>query len=542
MPITDDEVQAAKEMVAKHGSVLGAAKAEHVSESWIRRRVAKLRDPLPVVNGRVQVSPRSVWPVPPKGSVYRYIFTCAQNNTRLHDGVWRNLVALADHLRANIYVATFTYNKAAYGSGSVKRGTKKTTDADPIWYPPEIEKHVLDESVIVAPGLVWCGNINILPTAARPLSGFDAYTGRKSGIFPHVKFAMQSVPSGKFEGTKFNYTTGTVTQRNYIQKKEGQKAEFHHGYGGLLVEVDSDGDWFVRQLNADSEGTIYDLDLRAKGGKVTGGHGVEAITWGDIHVGTVPPEVQIACWGEGGMLDALRPKYQFLHDTLDFRSRNHHERHDPHKNFEKFILGKDDVFAELAGVADFLARLSYREWCQSVVVDSNHDNALMRWLREADYRTDPKNALFFLRAQTQVYSSIYARDLNFHMLEWSMRDIAETLKLTRMSKVTFLRPDESFITCRDANGGIENGNHGHLGANGAYGGLNAFAKMGRKSNTGHTHTAGIVDGAMSAGVTGDLDQGFNAGPSSWSRTHIVTYRNGKRTLVTMWRHKWRACT
>ena len=38
------------------------------------------------------------------------------------------------------------------------------------------------------------------------------------------------------EATKFNYSTGTVTQRNYIAKKEGLKAEFHHQYGALIVD------------------------------------------------------------------------------------------------------------------------------------------------------------------------------------------------------------------------------------------------------------------------------------------------------------------
>ena len=67
-----------------------------------------------------------------------------------------------------------------------------------------------------------------------------------------------------------------------------------------------------------------------------------------------------------------------------------------------------------------------------------------------------------------------------------------------------------------------------------------FARMGRKSNTGHSHSAGIYDGAYRAGVTGSLDQGYNVGPSSWSHSHIVTYPNGKRTIVTVKENAWRA--
>ena len=120
-------------------------------------------------------------------------------------------------------------------------------------------------------------------------------------MLPHVKVAMESVPSGKFEATKFNYTTGTVTQRNYIQRKEGLKAEFHHCYGALLVEVDSDGDWFVRQLNADSEGTLHDLRLRVKDGVVTSGNVAEAIFWGDIHVARLTDMVQYLAWDNSNL-------------------------------------------------------------------------------------------------------------------------------------------------------------------------------------------------------------------------------------------------
>ena len=82
--------------------------------------------------------------------------------------------------------------------------------------------------------------------------------------------------------------------------------------------------------------------------------------------------------------------------------------------------------------------------------------------------------------------------------------------------------------------------HGHLGANGARGGANGFAKMGRKANVGHSHSAGIHDGIYTAGTSSDLDLRYNSGPSSWSHSHIVTYPNGKRAIITIWKGRWRA--
>ena len=547
--ITAQVAQEALDLIRRHGGIKQASRNEGVPYTTLHRRYERavhlgldgqgeldLSELGPTVRGRIHATPRQEWGLPKPGKISRYIFTCAQNNTHLHQGTWGNLQALAKHYGARICVATFTYDKASYGKKSVKKGKAPTAeDASDLWYAPEIEPYVVDESVSVAPGLIWCGEMNMLPTAVTPLSGFESYTGRKSGIFPHTKLAMESIASGKHEGTKFNYTTGTITQRNYIAKKAGLKAEFHHSYGALLVEVDSDGNWFCRQLNADSEGTLYDLDLRAANGKVTRGHRVEGITWGDIHVGTIPPDVLEMQWGKGGMMDILKPRFQFLHDVLDFRSRNHHDRSNCHKQFEKFIEGRDDVVAELKEVAAFISDSSYRRWCQTVVVDSNHDNAMMRWLREADYKTDPPNAIFYLTAQLEVYKAKQDRNSGFHLVEWTMHQLGDVLYSVR-----FLRPDESFILCSDANGGIECGLHGDYGPNGARGSVRGFAKMGRKSNTGHGHAAEIRDGAYRGGITGGLDQGYNVGPSNWSRSHIVTYPNGKRAVYTCWGPKWRA--
>ena len=82
--------------------------------------------------------------------------------------------------------------------------------------------------------------------------------------------------------------------------------------------------------------------------------------------------------------------------------------------------------------------------------------------------------------------------------------------------------------------------HGYLGPNGTPGGAAAFAKMGRKANVGHTHKAGIHDGVYTAGTSSYVNLSYNRGPSSRSQSHILTYKNGKRAMVTMWNGKWRA--
>lgn len=486
----------------------------------------------PLHGGRDHLFAMRDEPLPKKGEIKRYLLTCAQNNTKTHGRFWQNLIAFKDHHKATLYVSQFSYNLDAFASIDAKPGTHQLqTEA---WYDPEIEPYLCNDRVTLAPGLSWCGEVNILPTAVRPLSGFESYTGRNSGIFPHTKMAMQSIASGKHEATKFNYTTGAVTQRNYIQRKAGLRAEFHHTYGALLVEVDHEGNWWCRQINADKSGSFYDLDLKAERGKITTGHRVESITWGDIHVGQTNETVKKLAWGKGGMLDVLRPMYQFFHDVLNMLARSHHDIRNPHQMFKRYVRGEDSVGREISDCRAFLNETK-RQFSKSVVVDSNHHRFLMRWLREADYRYDPVNAQLFLKAQAAMYDAIAKkRDREFNLLKWAID------QLGGCPGVKFLNEDESFVICRKAGDGIEQGMHGDRGPNGRRGSAQALATMGRKSNIGHSHTTGIFDGVYQAGTSSAFDMEYNVGPSSWSHSHVVTYANGKRAILTMWAGRWRA--
>lgn len=234
-------------------------------------------------------------------------------------------------------------------------------------------------------------------------------------------------------------------------------------------------------------------------------------------------------WGQGGILDSLRPKRQVMHDVLDFKSQNHHDRGDPWKTYAKFGMGSDVEF-EVDELACFLD-CSWRPWCETVIAAANHDEAMDRWLREADWRYDPQNADLHLAGNLAALKA--AREGKpFQAVKWAMRYLKAL-----PCRVKWLARDEEYIVCPDANGGIELGMHGDLGANGSRGTLAQFARMGRKCVVGHTHTAAMQEGATCVGVMGSLDMGYNRGPSSWSHSFCIVQPNGKRQLVTIWKGK-----
>lgn len=492
-----------------------------------------------VADGQIHARGSKQRRLPRSGGVARYILTSIQNNTHLHPA-FDNLLALRDHLAAlpgsscELIVGTYSYQVSSYGPKAVKRGKfDRHAVHEALWYAPAAEPFIVDESVELAPGLVWCGEQNILPTARHPLTAFEDYNGRKSNIVPHAKVAMESVAAMADEAAKFNYSTGTITQRNYIQKRAGILAEQKHAYGALLVEVDADGNWFVRQLVVGDDDSVMDVGpdgtngLRAQAGQVTEQPVVTSITFGDVHAAEMDKWVRERCWGPGGMVDELRPRYQFLHDVFSMRSRSHHEADDPHARFRKHVEDEETVEGEVQVTADFLSE-AHRDFCETVVVPSNHDRHLTTWLKKADYREDPPNALYFLCLQLETYRAIEKGDRDFSVLEWALRQAGCP------RGVRFMGQDESFVVH-----GVEHGLHGDLGPNGSRGSTRGLTKLGRPLNKGHDHTAAIRDHVYSVGACA-LRFPYMMGPSSHSVSHVVTYANGSRAIVTMWGGRWRA--
>lgn len=532
----EDRIEADQvaEVYKRHGgNIRAAAKELGIGRSTLRRKLAPLGTiKKPLAAGTVAGNKSLKRKLPKKDEIKRYILTSAQNNTFVHTGVWNNLVALAKHYDAELIVGTYTYNQNHYGALAVKRGKDKIVEKE-LWYAPEVEPFLNDKRLDLGKGLVWCGEMNILPTAVRPLTGLESYTARKSAIFPHAKLAMRSIPTMQGEGTKLSFTTGTVTQRNYIQKREGIIAEFHHVYGGLLVEVNSEGHWWVRQLNQDGDDTIQDLNVIVKGGQVVSTDAtVEAITYGDLHGTFADPEVVKA---SHDMLDTLKPKTQFLHDILEGASINPHDRkyQNCHSKFATYLRGYGQLENELKDTAKLLTSYD-RKGVKTIIVDSNHDDAwLHRWLMEYDYRKDPANAEFFLDLQTYVYGRLRAGDMprDISVIEYAMGKVGYN------APAYFLLADESYKICDKK---IEGGMHGHLGPGGRRGSPENLSKMGRKANTAHTHATGIWDGLYVAGTSSKLRWDYNLGPSAWTNSHIVTYANGKRAIITLYDGQWRA--
>ena len=517
------------------GNIRGVAREIGCARSSVRRAIAKAGiGKKPLAGGKQQPDICSETR-PAKGKVRRFILTSAQNNTHVHKEFWANVLAMAEHYDAQILVGTFSYNQNNFGQLAVKRDTKRPSEKE-LWFDPAVQPYLSDKRIELAPGLTWCGNMNIMPTEDNPISGLETYGGTSSVIFPHTKIEMRSVATTQDLPVKMIYTTGAVTLMNYLQKKVGIKAEHHHRYAFLIVEVDDKGDWWVRQVAARKNGrTIQDFNVVVEDGKLLSTNArVEAITWGDLHACNIQQEVLEASLK---MLDATRPKYQFLHDIMEGASFNRHVRNHKsfHEKFSVWLRGFSRVDNELAQTKQVLEKY-LRPWCETVVPDANHDRSWLKaWLQEYDYRFDPSNTELFLRMQSFMYGELRAGVLakNVNLMKFALENEAGLAS----GAVRFLLPDDAFELQE-----VECGMHGHVGPNGSFGSPSNLSKIGKKATTAHTHGAGIYHGLFVAGTSSKLtkDWDYTTGPSSWSWSHVLLYPNGQRAVITMKNKKWRA--
>lgn len=449
-----------------------------------------------------------------------YVITSAQNATAAHRGFLKAIAQYCEHRGAQLLVIPFRYrNPTSLWS--------KNQESDE-WWDSSVAGNLIAEDVELNDNLLLAAGMKIQPTMKHPLSGMQTYSGGQSAIFGHAKIDLESVATPQNRLPKLLTTTGACTVENYTDTKAGTLGTHHHIIGATVVEVVDDGRFHIRQINADEDGSFYDLDTRYTQKCVKPGQNVEAITCGDIHWQQMDPEIEAATFGEGGVVDTLQPQRLVVHDLLDFKSQNHHDEDNFFERWRKYRQGITSVYREVQGTLEWTNRQAQRV-DELVVVESNHNEAFMRWLNEGRGDREPENAWFYYATWAGILphpdsdSFEIGHPLEYWYREWFGED-----------SVRFMRRHDSCMI-----NGIENGMHGDVGSNGAKGNVKSFEKIGVRSTVAHAHGPAIHGGVYQVGVM-SLQMGYNErGPSNWMPAHCVQYTNGKRSLVIVVDGKWR---
>lgn len=454
--------------------------------------------------------------------VKRAIVTAAQNATPVHAKFVASLKTCARELDAELIVVPLRYKNPT------SRWTASQENAER--WDPIVEPYLLNQRKRLNKNLMLLGDIKVQPTATSPLTGFEGITHGESGILAHTKLQMLTVPTPSGRMPKVMTTTGACTLPNYTDSKAGKLGEFHHSLAACLVELKGDK-FHMRQLNGERKtGHFYDLDYLYTPEGVKQAGGCEALVMGDTHVDFIDPKVRRATFeGEESMLANLMPKRLVWHDLLDGYAANPHHFGNPFNAIAKRGSNRDNVQAEVERAIAFVKKHT-PEGVESVIVASNHDAFLKRWIVSNDWKGDPVNAEFYLKC---ALAMVQGTRLGDGGTEYP--DPFATLAREALPTARVLGGRESYTVA-----GIELGMHGDRGPNGARGSRKNLRRVGVKSVIGHSHSPGIDEGCYQVGTSTRLELEYNAGPSSWLNTHCIVYKNGKRSLVNVIDGEWRA--
>jgi hypothetical protein len=380
-------------------------------------------------------------------------------------------------------------------------------------------------------GMVNCiANIKINVAAENPLGGLDSLSKGKTLIVPHNQLQMRSLPVAVDEHPAILCTTGTISERNYIKSKSGEKAEFNHSNSAVFLDFNDDS-YHLRILNGDENGGFYDIDGYYLVNKFTKLSEVEALITGDEHVIVNCSEVSNATYHDAkSIVNTLRPKKIIRHDVLDCFTISHHHRKDNFIQYSKFINNMNSIEEELADTIKYIEETT-PEWSETYIVSSNHHDHLKRWLTEVDPKVEPWNAKLFHKLTYMMLDEI---DKAKEQGKFLVPDPFKLYVEDGGTKIKFVGRNQSFKIFD-----IELSNHGDKGANGSRGSLSQFSKFSEKVVIGHSHTPGINKGAYSVGTSTSKNLEYVSGPSSWMNTHCVIYPNGKRQLINIIKGRWK---
>lgn len=468
-----------------------------------------------------------------------FVVTSAQNATPVHEGFWNALLQYCEHRGAELMVIPIRYkNPTSRWTESQSNEEwwldRPAVDESGIHYPGPNQKYLWNVRKDLNKNITVLGDIKVQPTAVSPLTGFEGLTHGESAIFGHTKLQLKVVatPQGKYP--KILTTTGACTVKNYTDTRAGKLGDFHHTLGAAVVEIDGPR-FHLRQVNASKDGSFYDI----VDGVVTlfdGTHrtmpfNIPCIVMGDTHVEGIDPKVERATFEE--IVPQLKPAKIFWHDLEDGGSVNHWAQKNPFVTGARYFSRAGSAEEEFTAAMDFVEARTYGG-AESVIVASNHNDWLHRWILERDWKTlSPRDRGFYLKVASKLYeqSKLLTGDGAERLNAFIM--LAKE-HFSGIDSVRVLDYEESYLV-----EGIECGMHGHYGPNGSRGSARNMKRIGVKSIIGHSHTPAIEEGCYQVGTSTKLSRGYTHGPSSWLNTHCVIYPNGKRTLINIIDGRWR---
>lgn len=448
----------------------------------------------------------------------KWVITSAVSGLPVNDRFFKTLLSYCEYNHARLLVIPLKYK------------LNQEDDSDEYKWDSKLTPHLFDRKTTLTNGLRIHANFTTTITAVNPLSGLEPFARGNSVIIGHPSLNMKTIAPNHTDSGVVLTTTGCVTMAEYTETKSGEKALINHSFSALVVEEDKAiNDFHLRVLNADENGRFYDLDLYYDGVEVHFNTDIPGIVLGDEHISFLDEEVTKATFlDDDSIVNVLKPKVICRHDSYDAYAGSHHHKHNIFTLYSKFVNGTNKVEDELIDTVSYI-HATTPEWSKSVIISSNHNDHLSKWLNECNPKVELWNATFFHKMMMLVNQYIDANKESTNPFKlWHSHAYPD------VKNVEFISERESFKIK-----GIELAHHGHHGINGSRGSSAQFAKLDSKTISGHTHSPTITNGAYVVGHSCRSKLEYNVGPSSWHHAHCLIQPNGRRQLVFIKKGKWR---
>src|SRR5690606_12525113 len=127
-----------------------------------------------------------------------YIVTWEQNKSRIHQNLWKNILAYKDFLGAELSVILGRYKNPTSVFSDVEHDSW-SEQTRPYW---DANRHDIH------PFVTLLGDVKIQPTAANPLTGLESISGETTTIVGHPKMWLKTVPVLEGHPKKILVSTG----------------------------------------------------------------------------------------------------------------------------------------------------------------------------------------------------------------------------------------------------------------------------------------------------------------------------------------------
>jgi hypothetical protein len=439
----------------------------------------------------------------------KFFITTAVSGQKVHKGFLNSIKRFCAAEKALLLILP-SHDTAHNLDNDVEWHFDKTID--PNDHNFVFEDTYLNENLLIS-------GIRVTAKQINPVTGLSELSQSKgSCIFASPKQSLEydAVSSNRLPHAR--RTTGAVTMPNYKTSRGNSLrtayiAQFQHILGGLVIEIQDKKTYHCTEVQADEFGSFCHLGIQYSAN--TSRQVRSTFVMGDLHAGQ-HDEKALQAWKS--IINKIGCYQVVFHDTFDGTSISHHTEHDIMVRASLSASKMDSLEDELRITRDILdSVLDNKKIKSGIIVKSNHDDFIDRWLSRGGFVKDPKNFAMGCKLAAEVVNT--------------EKDILETgLKIIGQGKchgkLKFLGVNDDFMV-----GDVNCGAHGDRSANGSRGSIKSLAKSFAKGVFGHSHTPGIFKNARQIGTTSKLRQGYNKGPSSWVHCSAIVYDNGQVQLI-----------